>query len=459
MHHAPTPPRLSLAWRRSILAARLIVFLIAFSIALWGAFRLFFPVSIAIFNFDKPGSLANTFFNPRDENGGSLANGQLDSHQTLVTTTGLNGTFSSLHLTLTPSRKSLDPTGTTATLRRSFTSFFFPIDPTPATFPVGTLLTSEGRYALIDADGRRIDFNSLSNAENLGYNPNAFIPVSSEEFSLNQTSDFFLWHKYDISPQQENPYPTGTLFAIDGSYYQLQDTTTLARFVSENAYLSRYEKSQAIPKTPDFLKDFTVNENWIGFRSGSLLSFGDGIFVIDGDLLRPISNPNTFVSLGFDWNQVIPASEEELGIYQRGKIVLASDPQPEGTIFVDQDTTQAFVVTADQKRQPIGGAALQVLLTRHTTPIVVSSRALTRAATCTLEPHGFFWARTYDCDAALDVLAALPGTAYELTLHAPRTGIRFNTLEASFATFVRTTTIHETLASLKQQILKRYSSQ
>jgi hypothetical protein len=454
--------RQTIRWQRYTLAARLSVFVLALGIALWGAFRLFFPIAVAIFNFDKPGSLANTFFAPRDDRGNSLENGQLDDARTLITTAGLTGDFSTVHTALTPSRKSLDPTGATIILRRSFTGFFSSVDTRPAMFPIGTLLTSENRYGIIDTAGSRVDFDSLDTAKQLGYDPSAFLTVSPEEFDLNGTG-VATWYTRSVS--QIDPslfYPTGTLFIVDGVYYRLQsspenDRGTLARFVSENAYLTRYERSQAIPKDASFLKNFTVSEQWLGFASGTLLQFDDGIFVIDGDTLRPISDPATFTALGFDWSRVIPASEEELGIYEREKIVVLNTPQPAGTIFVDRDTGNASIVTPEHRRQLITSRTLRQLLTRHTTPIIASTQALKQSASCTLAPAGFFFDRTYDCDADISVLAALPGQAYELTLRTPGSGIRFNTLESHFATLVHFDTFHSTLSSLKQQILKRYA--
>lgn len=449
----PSSITLSKPWRRRIFVARTVIFFAGLAIAVWGIIRLLFPISAIVFNFNKPTSPTNTFTTPRTDTGISLANGQLGNTQTLITTMSHSGDFSNAHISFTPSKKSTPLTGTTATLRRSYISFFLPIASEPARFPFGTLLVSDNRSAIIDSAGQRIDFDSIKTVKTLGYDPTAFISLPGEEFtSIPQST---VWKNI-------SGYPAGTVFTIDDAYYQLQDTSNtdtmpkLVRFVSENAFLSFYEKNQAIRKTADFLKDFSTDSPWLGFASDTLLGFADGVFVIDNGTLHPISDPASFTSLGFDWNKVVPASEEDLGIYAQGKLVQASSPQPVGAIFVDRDTDDAFVISAEQQLQRIPTKTLRTLLARHTTPIITSSQAAGRFTSCTVQPHGFFFNRTYSCDADLERFASLPGNAYELTVRTSSTGTTLNMLEADFSTALQYSNLRDTLSIIKQQILKRY---
>ena len=406
-----------------------------------------------MFNFNKPTSPTNTFTIPHTETGINLANGQLGNAQTLVTTMSHSGDFSRAHISFTPSKKSTSLVGTTIKLRRSYIGFFLPTASEPARFPFGTLLVSNNRYAIIDTTGQRIDFDSIKTVKTLGYDPTAFISLSDEEFTNIPQS--IVWKNI-------SEYPAGTTFIIDDVYYQLRNTSdtdtklNLFRFVSENAFLSFYEKNQAIQKSSDFLKDFSTDSPWIGFASNTLLGFADGVFVVNNGILHPISDPASFTSLGFDWNKVIPASEEDLGIYTQGKLMQANSPQPVGAIFIDRDTDDAFVISPKQELQRIPTKTLRTLLARHTTPIITSSQAAGRFTSCTIQSHGFFFNRTYSCDADLEPFTSLPGNAYELTAHISNTGTILNMLEANFSTALRYNNLRDTLSIIKQQIIKRY---
>lgn len=450
----PSSITLSKPWRRRVFIARTVIFLTGFAIAIWGIIRFLFPVSAIVFNFNKPTSPTNTFTLPHTDTGISLASGQLGNTQTLITTMSHSGEFSNAHISFTPSKKSASLAGTTVRLRRSYISFFLPIDSEPARFPFGALLVSDNRYAIIDTDGQRIDFDSIKTVETLGYDSSAFISLSNEEFTNIPQSA--VWKNI-------SGYPVGTVFIIDDAYYQLRNTSDtdatpkLVRFVSENAFLSFYEKNQAIRKTTDFLKDFSTDSPWLGFASDTLLGFADGVFVVDNGILHPISDPASFTSLGFDWDKVVLASEEDLGIYTQGKLVQANSPQPVGAIFIDRDTDDAFVISPEQKLQHIPTKTLLTVLARHTAPIITSSQAARRFTSCAVQPHGFFFNRTYSCDADLERFASLPGNAYELTVRPSNPGIVLNMLEAHFSTALQYNNLRDTLSIIKQQILKRYA--
>ena len=377
----------------------------------------------------------------------------MDQSQTLIATTGIPGSFSEVSIALSPSRKSIPLDGTTFTLRKYYAAFFYPMTDRPAPWPAGTLLRTGDHYALIRTDGKRADFDTVDTVRFLGYDTSAFVPVSPEEFDRNEPAEGKITVK--LTDEFENPYPSGTLFVINGVYYQLIGNT-LVRFVSEAAYLSRYTPEQAISRDTLFLGRFSLKEDWLGFADGTLLSFDNGIFIVDQNTLHPISDPTTFTALGFDWNHVIQASEEEIGIYTRGRMIVQSSPQPSGTIFADRDTGERYIITADAHKAKIASPTLADILSRGKQPIEVSSRALDISITCAAHVSGIF-TPTADCTLPLSALETLPGSSYEITVHTPADGARINTLEADFYTVIRQSSWRDTLSIIKQQILKRYT--
>jgi hypothetical protein len=432
-------------WLRRYHIARAILFFGFIALALFGCFRLLFPIQVGVFDFNKPDSLSNTLAPPQTPSGLSLATGHLDTDQTLITSAQPIGLFDTADITLTPSRKSVSLEGTTVTLRKSYAAFFYPVEDRPALFPPGTLLRSADTYAIIAPNATRITFASLETVRRLGYTPENFLTVSAEEFSRQPVS--MTW-------DSTTDVPPGTLLSIDGVYYQ-REAQTLRRFVSENAYLSLYTPDQALTRSADLLNRIPVDEQWLGFADGSLLSFDNGIFVVDRSILRPIGDPTIFVALGFDWARVIPASEEEMGIMSRGRIVLMNTPQPNGTIFLDRDTGEYFLITSDARRQPIRSTALLSILTRHTTPISVSSQALTLKTECLAHSTGWF-SSDMSCKTPLHAFQTLPGGSYEITLETPTPGARLDALRIDFHTALRQSSWQATLSLLKQRLLNRY---
>ena len=143
------------------------------------------------------------------------------------------------------------------------------------------------------------------------------------------------------------------LFKINNDYYQLKDKV-LYKFVSEKAFLTDYDSRQAIVKDESFLKNYPLSGEFIGFRDGTLLSSDISVFVVSGNRIWPINNPVTFASNGWNWNDVISASGEEIGIYQKEKLFTIKTPQPDGTLFRDDNTGKYYLISGKEKHELVG---------------------------------------------------------------------------------------------------------
>src|SRR3990167_3986739 len=197
-------------------------------------------------------------------------------------------------------------------------------------------------------------------------------------------------------------FPKESLYRIDATYYALR-SGTLYPFVSDNAYLSRYPDAFAQPENKDFLTWYPVSEEWIGFRVGSVVSFADGVFLIASDTeMRPVGSADIFLALGYRFEDVRPASEEELGIYKRGRIFLLGSRHPDGTLL-----------------------------------------------------PGLF-GQTFACTTPLDALSAQSGPDFEISISQGNTDIDINTLQVSFDTKKSTKNMLFLLSQIKERILSRF---
>lgn len=245
--------------------------------------------------------------------------------------------------------------------------------------------------------------------------------------------------------------PRETLIRANDQYYALREGV-LFPFVSDAAYKSRYPETWADEKTAEWLQQFPVSETFIGFRVGSLLSFADGVFlVVDESEIRPVGSAEVFLALGYRFEDVRPVSEEDLGIYRRGRIIALSFVHPSGTLFLDEDTKTTYLIENGTKRA-IDDEAYLRFLTERQTPILASSRGAETLVRCTLTP-GFF-ARSLSCSTSVTELSLLPGGDLSLTLSSPDQAIDLNSLSVTMKTRKSTVNALRFGSILKQRILE-----
>lgn len=224
--------------------------------------------------------------------------------------------------------------------------------------------------------------------------------------------------------------PKERVFTIGNTAYLLADEK-LSPFISPRAALSYAAPEKIPPAKEDLLKIFPPQEEYVGFRPGSLLSDAEGVYAIGSDgKAHPIGSVAVFEALGFNWNNVIRVDEEELGLHKRGKIFLFDAIQPDGTLFLDTDTGRHSLMENGLKRTVENKEALDSLLA-VTIPISASGKALETRASCTTVKRTFAWRPTYECDIPIGALRNFPGGNFELTLDA-RTTIHAAELTATF---------------------------
>ncbi len=202
----------------------------------------------------------------------------------------------------------------------------------------------------------------------------------------------------------------------EGIYYA-QDGGSLKRFVSTRAYLSRYPEAFAVPLTASLAETLPLSDEWIGFRVGSLISFADGVFLVTSEHeIRPFGDPEIFLSMGYRFEDVIPAHEEEVGIYERGRILLYGAAQSDGTLFRDTDSG-VYLLVHGQRLRPITSPEYRDFLITQTHPIEASYDA--RAVSLSCVPVAVWW-RTdrYTCDIPESTLSSDSGSAFQLALRS-----------------------------------------
>lgn len=145
-------------------------------------------------------------------------------------------------------------------------------------------------YYLIDYYTIR-PFASKEVVKKLGYNPQEIIDVNSSDIS---------GYKKGSVINIDTVYPTGLIVYLTDlkQYYLLKDNTA-SPIVSKTVVDANYSSLPKENHTKDFLSKYTVNNNVISFKNGTLLKSEGTYYVVEDGKKRRIPDLKTFLALGY----------------------------------------------------------------------------------------------------------------------------------------------------------------
>lgn len=249
-------------------------------------------------------------------------------------------------------------------------------------------------------------------------------PLESGQISLKKSYQAFLYPEEDYSNISSSD---SAIFKVDNKYYSLKDNK-LAKFISEKAYLTRYAPDQAIEKDADFLKNYELSDEIIGFADGTLISYGISAYIVSSGHILPINNVTTFSAMGYDWNDVIPVSGDEVSLYEKDKLFTLSSPHPTGTIMKTKENGKYYLIRDYKKYELPNEIADRYILKKS--PVSVSEKSLDLVKNCQIKKETLSF-RTYSCEISLEDFKDLIGKDYELKLTTDNE-IRIDVLNISF---------------------------
>jgi len=363
----------------------------------------------------------------------------VSANDTLIFNANPVGNFSNANFTFTVDKKSASMENFDVKIHKSYQAFFYPIGK-PAGFRNGTLLSSNGSYYIISNDKLR-KFSEAAIVLKLGYSKNSFLEVSQNDLLFNESGS-------DITDADN--YPDDTLFAIGETYYQMRNQE-LFPFVSTRAFFSQFEANQAIIKDNTFLKDHTVADEELGFADGTLASFEQSVFILSEGKSYPIADAETFVQMGFDWNNVIAIDSEELNIYKKQKQFDINQPHPNGTIFFDQATGTYFVIK-DNERHPIENAAALKTYSKQKF-VIANSKESEISVSCQLKKN--LLSSNYSCNVPIDSFENFLGNDYQIETKFANEA-KISDINATFSTPLSWSNLRSSLSRIKASLKNNY---
>lgn len=434
--------KLSPALQKKYAISRSILHVVFVASAGFVAYSVLFPTIPLDFDMNNPNSSKNTLVSPRIEQTKTFpAKGIIGANEKFLFNANPIGQFSDADISFTLAKKGNNIEGATIKIQKSYQAFFFPSG-NPIGFKDGSLLTTaDGAYYLV-SNGALRKFSNTNIILALGYPKNAFITVSNDDLKYNKIGEEI---------KDANAYPDNTIFVIDNNYYELQGGQ-LSQFVSARAFLSQFNSANAIAKNNDFLSSYQLSETSLGFADGTLASSADSVFILSEGKSFPIENADTFNAMGFDWNNVIPVTSDELSAYKQQKQFTHDQPHPNGTIFVDQKTSAYFMIK-DGFKLPIPNETIMKTYSQQK-PILVDSQSASVESSCELKKN-LFSSNTFGCSANLQSLEKLIGNDYQVSATFP-SATNLNSVNVTFSTPLTLNSLKGSLSKIKGRIIKGY---
>lgn len=426
---------------KKYLVARLFLHVIFGFAAIFVMYRILFPIVPLDFSMSSPNSSKNSLASPRISPNWQFPEKRLvKANEQFIFNANPVGEFSKISVEFSLDKNEKDISESPIKIQKSYRAFFYPTGK-PKGFKSGDLLTTpDGSYYIV-SNGLLRKFVNTDTILQLGYPKSAFIQVSQDDLQYNEKGGTIT---------DKNNYPDDTLFVIDENYYQLKNQK-LSPFISARAFTSFFDPAGAIAKNSDFLSRYQLTETYLGFADGSLVSSADSVFIISEGKSYPVENAETFLAMGFDFNNVLQLTQDEINAHTKQKQFTHNDPHPNGVVFFDRKANKYFAVENGTKRpfetEKVAGSYLKQK------PVIADSEEILLESSCKLTKK-LFPSNTYSCSTTLQNLTAAIGNDYQITTIFSNDA-KLKSIRTTFSTPLKVESLKSSLAKIKERILRK----
>lgn len=186
------------------------------------------------------------------------------------------------------------------------------------------------------------------------------------------------------------------------------------------------------------------------FPNGSLVSFDNAVFIIDNKQAFPFKDPQTFVSMGYDWNDVVPIQENELESVRSKNLFTIDRPHPDGTVFSTRENGKYFLINGEQKHELGDPALLKKYLKSN--PILADEKSLSFQNSCNLEDVFLELENSYQCSVSTSSLTEFLGNNYQFEANGIPAGT-LEKIEVEFSRNINWLNLREALSKIKRGVL------
>ncbi len=149
-----------------------------------------------------------------------------------------------------------------------------------------------------------------------------------------------LWNKWF-----SKNYPDGTLLQEDGQVgIWLIENSKRRPFLNKSAFLSNFDPSKVIKTARTDLEKYEIGAP-IKYSNYSLLKMPTGgVYLLVDSVKHPIASKQVFMNLGFNPEELIKATEDDVKWYEKGEPITLEKAYPQGALLRDPQTGGVWYV-------------------------------------------------------------------------------------------------------------------
>lgn len=151
-------------------------------------------------------------------------------------------------------------------------------------------------------------------------------------------------------PKGTKNYPDGSLLQVKGEAgVWLIQNGQKRPFTSYSALISRFDPKKIITVEASALSSYSKGDS-IKFPNYSLIQIPTGgIYLLVDNEKRPITSKDIFKKIGFNTEEIISATADDLNAYTLGKVITATSTYPTGKLIQDPKSGGIYYVESGYK--------------------------------------------------------------------------------------------------------------
>ena len=201
---------------------------------------------------------------------------------------------------------------------------WYMLSPNSYNFRAGNTYTFKNPYGTINNSTMNVYIENRATAAMYNYTPHVY----NGNFNL-----WRLWNRY--FPSQS--YPDGTVLKVGEDYYLIQNGMS-RKFASRSVVASRVEPAKAINVEASALNAYTTGAP-IKFPNYSIVMSPDGkLYLLVDDKKRLFSSSESFRRLGFNIEEIMNASWQDVNSYANGADITVATAYPTGVLMQNKRT-------------------------------------------------------------------------------------------------------------------------
>lgn len=209
-------------------------------------------------------------------------------------------------------------------------------------YQIGKTYTFTNPYGTISNEPMAVTPQNKATAALYNYTPHVF----NGNYNV-----YKLWNRYFPEDSEKRLlYPDGSILkTADDPVVYLISNGQKRPFTNWSSFVSRFKPEQIIVTAKSNLDNYPLGEN-IKFANYSLVQTPDKkIYLLVDKEKRPFDSLTTFKSIGFNPEEIEPASETDLNSYQLGKTITATSSYVTGALLQDTKTGGVYYVENNTK--------------------------------------------------------------------------------------------------------------